>query len=565
MSTRFVAHNLPLSDLLGERAQAQLRMPDYQRGFSWTWDEAGQFFQDMLGFAEKRASAQGDEYFLGPVVLMRGHTASRYDFLVDGQQRLATALIMCSSIRDLAEEHADLVNEGSQLATRIQESAFQSRGPKGGARASLVLSDLDQNYFDSTMMKPGCAEAMIPMNESNGRVKRVRNRMDAGLRQMLEGRTDVIADLGHLFDSIWNGVGLVAIEVGNDTDAMEVFERINFRGRELSEADLVLHRLMMEQPQTVRRTVRKEWNAMSTVLETQIGTKGDLMGRFLRHLWIAEFGYSKSDRLSQQVANLLQSGEMTSLELCTHIREACSDYAALHNINDKRVRHDARAIVHGLVRSLRVSSCLPLLLAALRRFGKDKEFLHVVQATDALVVRHRLFCDRSQADLDKTLFGCAALVSRASSKSAAAEEALSVLKAATPRNDEVLASSRRAMKLGKRQALYILRGIENYLQKGAFDTKATLEHIFPQKPGKQWGNTRPMKDHVWHLGNMALLTDNDNKGAGNREFGYKKKRVYKSAELKITRRVCDYQRWGKAAIERRAQDLAEIAIQRWRA
>ena len=74
-----------------------------------------------------------------------------------------------------------------------------------------------------------------------------------------------------------------------------------------------------------------------------------------------------------------------------------------------------------------------------------------------------------------------------------------------------------------------------------------------------------MKEHVWHLGNLTLLTPKDNGGAGNREFGYKKKNVYQGAELKVTRRVCGYNRWGKAVIERRAQDLAEIAVKRWKA
>jgi uncharacterized protein with ParB-like and HNH nuclease domain len=68
-------------------------VPHHQRDYSWTEDEIDQLFVDI---GEARASKQ-PEYFIGLMVFM---TQGQREFrILDGQQRLATTVIVLSAVR----------------------------------------------------------------------------------------------------------------------------------------------------------------------------------------------------------------------------------------------------------------------------------------------------------------------------------------------------------------------------------------------------------------------------------------------------------------------------------
>src|SRR5262245_38073385 len=81
-----------IATLLSERG---LAVPIYQRSYAWTRDEIEEFWTDLRSaFSESES-----EYFLGTLVLTRQGQPPR-DSIIDGQQRLATTLILLAAIRD---------------------------------------------------------------------------------------------------------------------------------------------------------------------------------------------------------------------------------------------------------------------------------------------------------------------------------------------------------------------------------------------------------------------------------------------------------------------------------
>src|SRR5215218_3527249 len=78
-------------------------IPDYQRSYSWTTEQAEELLSDLL-------DAMGDDgvpieslnpYFLGSIVLIKEPSAAGSE-VIDGQQRLTTLTILVSVIRSLA-------------------------------------------------------------------------------------------------------------------------------------------------------------------------------------------------------------------------------------------------------------------------------------------------------------------------------------------------------------------------------------------------------------------------------------------------------------------------------
>ena len=123
-------------------------------------------------------------------------------------------------------------------------------------------------------------------------------------------------------------------------------------------------------------------------------------------------------------------------------------------------------------------------------------------------------------------------------------------------------------------ARYILAEINNHLSPGdtnnpeANGVDADLEHILPKKYKDHWlqlatkfpgGHSK----YVNRLGNMTLITPDQNRRLGNADFETKK-RVYADKCLDVTKRLLDEPVWSAEAISRRQNWLASEAIKIWR-
>ena len=98
--------------------------------------------------------------------------------------------------------------------------------------------------------------------------------------------------------------------------------------------------------------------------------------------------------------------------------------------------------------------------------------------------------------------------------------------------------------------------------------RLTIEHVMPQKltdDWKQYLGAEAEETHGRHrdqLANLTLSGDVTNSEMGADTFDAKRL-VYIRSSIGMTRRLADEHRWEEAAIERRAEDLARLALDRW--
>lgn len=81
---------LPISKYLS--TSKIIRVPEFQRSYAWTDDEVTQLWDDVVEAMLNNKS----EYFIGPIVVK---ICPDHLELIDGQQRITTALIIISIIR----------------------------------------------------------------------------------------------------------------------------------------------------------------------------------------------------------------------------------------------------------------------------------------------------------------------------------------------------------------------------------------------------------------------------------------------------------------------------------
>lgn len=136
----FVGRRQTIGELLSTK-KPPIVVPDWQRHFTWGALEVQCLWLDLLAFANRGHGAETDrhEYQLGAVLLAE-HEGSHV--LLDGQNRLATATILLSVIRDFASRRCDTT------AARIQQEYISVVDEATGqTRYKLTLNRSDLDFF----------------------------------------------------------------------------------------------------------------------------------------------------------------------------------------------------------------------------------------------------------------------------------------------------------------------------------------------------------------------------------------------------------------------------------
>ena len=103
MYETFNSQSKNIGELLGGNERARIIVPKFQRGYSWEKKHVEAFWTDITTFQQESHVKGGpDKYFLGPIVLQQESKDAIH--LLDGQQRLATATVLFTAIRDAARE-----------------------------------------------------------------------------------------------------------------------------------------------------------------------------------------------------------------------------------------------------------------------------------------------------------------------------------------------------------------------------------------------------------------------------------------------------------------------------
>src|SRR4051794_14491092 len=103
----------------------RIEVPEWQRSYAWGTPQVEAFWQDLVAFDKQYPgdNITGEEYFLGSIVLVTGGATN---LLLDGQQRLATATILLSVLRDARRSYK------ADSATRLQNKYISDFDDQSG-------------------------------------------------------------------------------------------------------------------------------------------------------------------------------------------------------------------------------------------------------------------------------------------------------------------------------------------------------------------------------------------------------------------------------------------------
>jgi hypothetical protein len=540
---------------------SKLYVPIHQRPYSWEAEHVTDLYQDLAG-AIKDGSP---EYFLGSIVIVRGQDGQLE--VNDGQQRLATSMILLAAIRDY------FLRSNDTKTAEVIESQFLFSTDRRtlDVEPKLTLNTQDHDFFVKRVLRrPDAADrkAIKPSKDSHRRIQQAATFAGKHVAAIIAqyGEKDRADELHRWVDYLEKGARIIRVTVADDRTAYIIFETMNDRGLQLSASDLLKNRLYGMAGDRIGE-VMERWQRMSGALEA-LPQQEETLLLYIRHLWVSLHGTVRSRFLYDRIRESVISRQ-TAIDLSTELELNAPRYAALLNpSHDLWTEYGASARKHIATLSvLGGKSLRPLLLSTLDKFSKP-EVNRLLHSCVCWSVRC-LMAGVGGGALESSYNEASVKVRSGAIKDteAVTQAMLSII----PDDARFKAAAGTLRVSDGPLARYYLRVLQQqadgqrepeYVPND--DPTITLEHILPENPGAGWEHmTAEERALNWNrLGNLALLQATPNSKLGNRPFHEKAPELLKSS-FSLTKLAGEFTAWSPKEIQTRQEKLAELGLSAW--
>ncbi len=557
-------------DTLGEivRNKKGLHVPINQRSYAWKRSHVEDLFKDLNGAITLGGS---EEYFLGSIIVVNPPNNTNFIEVYDGQQRIATTMILIAAIRDFFWQSLN----DKKIAGVITQESLISLERSGRDTPHFSLSAADQPFFVAKILRePDNSErkAVVPdpKKESHELIEEAAKAAADHVKTITKSLpANVQADTLHKWlDYLQNKARVIWVEVQDQATAYRIFETMNDRGLKLSAADLVKNYLYSLVPIPQAEQITQKWLSMSGILESLGREDGDVVD-YIRYFWITTHGHTRSNELFDKIKREVNS-EATALTWVTTLEARANDYAAIltpSHVAWSTFHQEVKADLDTL-RYLGVSQIRPLLLAALGKFS-EKELAKLIKNAINWSVRC-LIAGVPSGNLEGVYSRNAKAISEGTITTVEQLAMEQNIVSLIPPNDRFHAAVQTASVPTASLARYYLRklqivadGDDEPQYTPSQDTNVTLEHILPQKPGNEWKLPQDVMQRLYNkLGNQALLAGSVNSKLGNIGFAAKKPALAKSS-FSLTSTSAENEQWGEKEINDRQKNMADLAVKAW--
>jgi len=578
-------------------------VPKYQRGYAWDKLEIEDFHKDLEQCYQVRVGGHSQNHFFGGIVSVK-HTVAgavnQHKFeLVDGQQRMATFVILVGAIIKIYRElhtEADAAgdnpnksiidNRVADLIKRFIEFEQEiNRQPI--TQEVLTLSRADRQFFKDTVRDTN-------PNTDRDSHEKIKYAFDTTYNKVNQFTTsaalnDRLDNLEIVQNVVENDFTILHVETDSRTDAYRLFQVLNDRGKNLTEGDLLRAKTLevLEGHDNEQDTIERLWdnilsdkpthtgNFLRWIYASNIGNragKNTLFDDFLDHFYPA---HSDPAPIVANAAVRIRDKTREvhdEIILCRKILDGEWPYNSLAPITSWD-RHRIRLLVKELSHTL----CVPLLIAACKL--DHRQFSDLVQLIERFVFRYIMICNQHATPL-VNIYHQECLEIRANPATynvASLQGRLRTLQ--NNRADDTLFRANLdglSYKLGggNKALKYYLMTIEYYLQwyrNGAtgapqcinkavvYDfTDTTIEHIYPRNAQGAVIDAKlePIKNS---LGNLTFLSPTENVTGANDDFTTKKP-IYQASSVRMNREIDrNHAIWDAPAVNKRKDDLKNIA------
>jgi hypothetical protein len=400
MADAFNSSSATIGGLLSTTlSRERIVVPTFQRGYMWKKKHVEAFWQDVEKQRQISKIKGSDPHFFGPIV-----TLSKPDdgiiWILDGQQRIATATILFGAIRDVARDIGKQtgIQAPADFAANLQLQFIRSEE----GEYSIEMGETDSLFFRESIQ-------LDPPTNSKPKLLTHRN-IKTARTTLLEKVTALVGPIGPQMDAVKSlailkelkqtlvsDLIMARVPVNSQEAAFKIFTTLNDRGLRLSPPDLLLSYLMETAPDNDRKDIRNTWTEMIQ----KMGTHD--IHHFLRHMWVSNYGDLKKDDLFTALRNHIDKKQLSNLDFARLCGDECDNYIHLVVVDEGELPADSAPFVRALTRELSFHASLPLLLSGYS-FLQPADFVHMAQYLLVFVTRYSIIGNRDSAGMEDLLF-----------------------------------------------------------------------------------------------------------------------------------------------------------------
>ena len=546
----------------------QFEIPDYQRPYAWTTEQATELFDDLYSaMQDARASGASSQYFLGSIVLIKNDRDPKA-MVVDGQQRLTTLTILFAALR-AAWEAAGYPQGVRSVTPFLYEEGDEMLGKATGYR--FIAREEDANFFRTHIQEPGGIAQLVASTDKL-EDSRLRYRENATL--LLE-KTKTLSpdDRNALWKFLANDCSLVVISTPDLEAAYRIFSVLNNRGLDLAPIDIlkaeVLGSIRRMGGEDKARTYSKKWSE----IESQLGR--DAFGDLFAHIRTI---YAKQKQRATLVKEFQEhvTEYKAPIDLVDKVIKPYAEVWDFVRDADFEATEHAETINEHLSWLNRVDfkDWVPPALVYFKRFRQQpKRLAEFFQSLERLTY----FLLVTKVGINERIETYAALtkeIEPEAFKGDLAALTTLTLTDAQKRKFVVALDGDVYDDLPKARMALVLR-LESLVRAPGVQLQdaVSLEHVLPQTPpdGSDWIKRFPDEDErdgwTHRLANLVPLDRNKNSSASNYDFAKKKDAYFKgkgkASPFVLTQEVRAENEWTPTLLAERQKRLVGVLAEHW--
>lgn len=546
----------------------QFEIPDYQRPYAWTTEQATELFDDLYSaMQDARASGASSQYFLGSIILIKNDRDPKA-MVVDGQQRLTTLTILFAALR-AAWEAAGYPQGVRSVTPFLYEEGDEMLGKATGYR--FIAREEDADFFRTNIQEPGGIAQLVASTDKL-EDSRLRYRENATL--LLEkAKALSLDDRNALWKFLANDCSLVVISTPDLEAAYRIFSVLNNRGLDLAPIDIlkaeVLGSIRRMGGEDKARTYSKKWSE----IESQLGR--DAFGDLFAHIRSI---YAKQKQRATLVKEFQEhvTEYKAPIDLVDKVIKPYAEVWDFVRDADFEATEHAETINEHLSWLNRVDfkDWVPPALVYFKRFRQQpKRLAEFFQSLERLAY----FLLVTKVGINERIETYAALTKEiepdAFKGDLAALTTLTLSDAQKRKFVEAL-DGNVYDDLPKARMALVLR-LESLVRAPGVQLQdaVSLEHVLPQTPpdGSDWIKWFPDEDErdgwTHRLANLVPLDRNKNSSASNYDFAKKKDAYFKgkgkASPFVLTQEVREENEWTPTLLVERQKRLVGVLAEHW--
>ncbi|WP_033619051.1 GmrSD restriction endonuclease domain-containing protein [Helicobacter pylori] len=550
------ADDIKLLDFISKSQERQFVIPIYQRLYSWEKKQCEQLWDDILKVG---GNDKMNGHFIGSILFVQDsvYTTKHNEFLIiDGQQRLTTITLLLIALRNHLGKEVEFLEKFSRK--KIENNYLINSNKDGDKKFRLILSESDKDTLLSLIDK----DRRKPSEPS---VKIVENfeLFEEWIRKNTDKMETIFKGLEKLM-IVW-----IALEKGKD-DPQLIFESMNSKGIELTQADLIRNYIVMEtEVEKQEDFYNQYWRAM----EEDFKQNETLFNRFVRHYLTIKTGKIPNEKRVYEAFKDYQQKEGIEIEnLLKDLQKYCGYFCQI--AFKKEADKDLNRALSFLV-DLEKDVVYPLLLELYSDYSdgvlSKQDFISIIYLTESYICR-RTVCGFGLGGLNKIFPSFTKKINKDQYLESIEAHFLSLEKTTGkfPKDSEFKDSFITIDFYHFQKKEYFLERLENFERKErVYAHEYTTEHIMPQTLEEEWErdlgeNFQAIHDKYLHtIGNLTLTGYNQE--YSNKSFQEKRdmEKGFKQSPLKLNQSLKDLEVFGEKEIEKRANDLADWALKIW--